>query len=367
MYKPKKIKHKQNIVKCKFLFLLSIISIIIGELSLSGDLYALARETLGEKRTQSYLLRDLITKIDQGYLLSFDGEISKQASLTNSSDHKTSPTINRYHRYYLQTIKPHLKLVEDALSKEAKVSFDKRISEFEALIAQSDHRHFYYLREIIVDHFQITTNVTIYPNYFRGAKLYQQYCQSCHGKKGKGDGELASRFDGSDGSIVKKDLSLVTDRHLRRIYPHLVYNLLITGLPSGVMSTLEPVLSKNKIWDLAFYTVTLGFDCEKYAIENIDDQSFKIKNGLDKDQHLSKALSKDKKNHNNKLSLQKLDKPIPHEELGLWNFSIYQTLSAYRQIPNNQITKDISSQYQKLTSQDREKIKKVRCWIVGDD
>lgn len=44
-----------------------------------------------------------------------------------------------------------------------------------------------------------------------GKKLYAQHCQSCHGKKGKGDGPKAAQLDTECGDFSSADFQKQTD------------------------------------------------------------------------------------------------------------------------------------------------------------
>ena len=44
-----------------------------------------------------------------------------------------------------------------------------------------------------------------------GKALYVQHCQSCHGKKGKGDGPKAAQLDTDSGDFTKADFQGQTD------------------------------------------------------------------------------------------------------------------------------------------------------------
>jgi len=44
-----------------------------------------------------------------------------------------------------------------------------------------------------------------------GKDLYTQHCQSCHGKKGKGDGSKAAQLDTDPGDFTKPDLQKQVD------------------------------------------------------------------------------------------------------------------------------------------------------------
>ena len=57
--------------------------------------------------------------------------------------------------------------------------------------------------------------------------------------------------------LPDKDLSLVGSEAQSRMFSHLVYNLLLTGLDSGLMVSYEPAMDKKSLWSIAFFTTSL--------------------------------------------------------------------------------------------------------------
>ena len=115
------------------------------------------------------------------------------------------------------------------------------------------------LRREVIRAFEIDLIPTRTPRYLRGKTLYQDHCLACHGARGHGDGPLAPRFDGSLRSLAAQPLN-------SRMSAHQVYNLLLTGLPSEAMVSLENVLRGHDLWSLSYYTLALtlpqGYTCE---------------------------------------------------------------------------------------------------------
>jgi len=84
----------------------------------------------------------------------------------------------------------------------------------------------------------------------RGAALYADYCWTCHGKMGKGDGPIAVAYKPRPRTLTDRTyLSKRTDYHL--------YNVISQGGPavgrSATMPGWDSVLSPQEMWDLVAY------------------------------------------------------------------------------------------------------------------
>lgn len=188
---------------------------------------AWSRPSLKVKKQQSVYLRQLIRTVDALYL----SEVS----------------------YPLDMIK--LQQLDDYL---AKVGPQLPRADAAALLVRrqqlSNHQDLWRFREHVLAVFAVAVNPVITPSYSQGQRLYNHHCAACHGRDGGGDGPLASR-------IPQFDLSLVSQRFQARGLAHSVYNLLLTGLDSGLMVPYSPHLSHELLWHLAFYTVALAEEC----------------------------------------------------------------------------------------------------------
>lgn len=188
---------------------------------------AWSRPSLKVKKQQSSDLRQLIRTVDALYL----SEIF----------------------YPLDMIK--LQQLDDYLAKVVGLLPGADAS---ALLARrqqlSNHEDLWRFREHVLDVFAVVTSPVITPSYAKGERLYQHHCAACHGKDGGGDGSLASR-------IPHYELSLVSQRFQARGFAHSVYNLLLTGLDSGLMVPYSSHLSHELLWHLAFYTAALVEEC----------------------------------------------------------------------------------------------------------
>jgi cytochrome c oxidase cbb3-type subunit III len=87
-------------------------------------------------------------------------------------------------------------------------------------------------------------------DFSRGAALYADYCWTCHGKTGKGDGPIAMAYKPRPRSLTDRaQMSKRTDYDL--------YNVISQGGPavghSATMPAWSSVLSPQEMWDLVAY------------------------------------------------------------------------------------------------------------------
>ncbi len=85
-------------------------------------------------------------------------------------------------------------------------------------------------------------------NLAKGKELYGVYCAICHGKKGKGDGELVKR---------EKFLG-VPDYKTRDINDGSIYHVIYYGLNS--MGSHAAQLNENERWQVSMYVSKLKAD-----------------------------------------------------------------------------------------------------------
>lgn len=83
----------------------------------------------------------------------------------------------------------------------------------------------------------------------RGAELYAQHCESCHGESGRGDGPEAAELLDSPGDLTNLEImSLNSDRVL--------YNIVTEGV--GGMEGFEDELPEADRWAVSYYARTLS-------------------------------------------------------------------------------------------------------------
>ena len=194
-----------------------------------------ARTSLGEKRQQAESLRKLIRTVDQLYLSEemYPLNVTKLMQLD----------------VYLAGVVPQISVEQARWLQRLRADL-------------SDHKDLWQFRQEVLKVFEVSTRSAITPNYDHGKRLYEAHCAACHGVSGGGDGPLASR-------ISHYELSLVHKRAEQRLSTHLVYNLLLAGLDSGLMVSYEPVLSQAKLWNIAFYTATLVENCSSLSTSSV--------------------------------------------------------------------------------------------------
>ncbi|MFO0707811.1 MAG: cytochrome c [Nitrospira sp.] len=84
------------------------------------------------------------------------------------------------------------------------------------------------------------------PNLDRGKKVYEKYCQACHGAQGKGDG--ATQFDPPVADLTSSDVLRKPDsRLLRSIHE---------GRVNTAMDAWKSTLSDDAMRDVLAYILT---------------------------------------------------------------------------------------------------------------
>jgi mono/diheme cytochrome c family protein len=81
-----------------------------------------------------------------------------------------------------------------------------------------------------------------------GKELYVQHCQSCHGKKGKGDGPKAAQLDTDSGDFTKADFQKQSDGAL--------FYKTVEGR-KDMPSFKKKIPDQDEIWSLVNYMRTL--------------------------------------------------------------------------------------------------------------
>lgn len=90
----------------------------------------------------------------------------------------------------------------------------------------------------------------------RGRKLFVENCLTCHGRKGKGDGEGGVDLtDEWDHLILPADLTkkyIKSGKSVRDIY-----RVLLTGMAGTPMPSFKEALSDKELWDVTAYILYL--------------------------------------------------------------------------------------------------------------
>ncbi|MCY4443651.1 MAG: cytochrome c [Proteobacteria bacterium] len=196
----------------------------------------IARETKREKQTYSDALRVLILIIDQAYLSDALKDPKKHVTLQN-------------------TLTSILKRTSTKLDSPSKI--DNIQHKVQSLKSSKD---LISLKEMILQAYTRTNILPQIPNYLTGKQLYHTYCESCHGSKAQDNTKhlkLAQRFQTPPLSFDSPQA--------KRLSAHHIFNLLLTGLPSGTMTSFEETLSTNQLWSLSFYTLSLSYHCTTHT------------------------------------------------------------------------------------------------------
>lgn len=111
----------------------------------------------------------------------------------------------------------------------------------------------------------ITAAPKHWPDLDIGRKIFAKYCQSCHGKKGFGDGQFAKNLTPSPSNFHDSTLAA-------QLSPLQAYNTIRLGIDGTAMRSF-PQLSDQEVWDIAFYVNSLRYihpvsDAEKQQIIN---------------------------------------------------------------------------------------------------
>jgi cbb3-type cytochrome c oxidase subunit II len=79
-----------------------------------------------------------------------------------------------------------------------------------------------------------------------GKPVYEQYCATCHGAKGLGDGPGAKALPGGPPAPLPKDMN----------YPY-IFSAVRGGISHTMMYGFQPLLTETEIWNVTAYTVEL--------------------------------------------------------------------------------------------------------------
>lgn len=88
-----------------------------------------------------------------------------------------------------------------------------------------------------------------WPDLAAGKKLFSQFCVSCHGTSGTGDGKLAA-------TLNPKPANLVDGKRIQSISPFQVFNTIRMGVQGTAMPAFRGITDKQA-WALAFYVKSL--------------------------------------------------------------------------------------------------------------
>jgi len=87
------------------------------------------------------------------------------------------------------------------------------------------------------------------PDVERGRRFYLRACAACHGARGRGDGPSAVGLD--------PPATTFDGPRMNRISPHQVVGAIEFGIEGTAMPAYGESLDRQKIWDIAFFLMTL--------------------------------------------------------------------------------------------------------------
>ncbi|MBW7868371.1 MAG: FTR1 family protein [Brumimicrobium sp.] len=103
----------------------------------------------------------------------------------------------------------------------------------------------------IIETTGIQTAPKSWPSLTNGKKLYDQTCASCHGLKGKGDGEMGKSLDPSPSDFTDHEA-------MSQFSPFQALNTIRLGLPGTGMQAYS-FYNESDLWDLAFFVKSLSY------------------------------------------------------------------------------------------------------------
>ncbi len=106
------------------------------------------------------------------------------------------------------------------------------------------------MRGAVVAAYGITVAPRKRPDLAAGAQLYAEYCASCHGVDGRGDGPQARNLD-----PAPFDFHDPTRQNQRSV--HALYNVVTLGLDGTAMPAFAATLNDDERWALAFHVANL--------------------------------------------------------------------------------------------------------------
>jgi mono/diheme cytochrome c family protein len=90
------------------------------------------------------------------------------------------------------------------------------------------------------------------PDLERGAGLYRHNCAACHGPTGAGDGPSSAGMEPPPTSFLGSRMNALS--------PHQIQGAVAFGAYGTAMPSYREALSREEIWDIAFFTMTLRED-----------------------------------------------------------------------------------------------------------
>ncbi|WP_139839243.1 FTR1 family protein [Christiangramia flava] len=107
------------------------------------------------------------------------------------------------------------------------------------------------MKKLVLQTTPIPISPPVWPDISKGKSLYRNYCMSCHGKNGEGDGSLSTELN-------PKPTNFWASKMLESS-PFQIFNTIRLGVPQTSMKSFDE-LSDKEVWDLAFYIKALPYE-----------------------------------------------------------------------------------------------------------
>jgi S1-C subfamily serine protease/mono/diheme cytochrome c family protein len=95
------------------------------------------------------------------------------------------------------------------------------------------------------------------PDLSRGRRFYLAMCASCHGSRGRGDGRAGEGLEPPPTAFHEPRMNWVS--------PHQIYGAVRFGIEGTAMPGYADSLPPGRIWDIAFFVMTLRGDFARHA------------------------------------------------------------------------------------------------------
>lgn len=108
------------------------------------------------------------------------------------------------------------------------------------------------LADRLVSELELTALPAAAPDIERGRRFYGRICATCHGEGGRGDGPTSPGMSPPPTAFDASRMDLVS--------PHQLYGAIRFGIEGTAMPAYEGHLDPERIWDIAFFLMTLRAD-----------------------------------------------------------------------------------------------------------
>ena len=192
--------------------------------------------------------------------------------LFSVEQHLNTPSPNKYIAQSMASVEAAFERIAHTLDLSKKESLRNKIAQLKLL--QNDQKELnqivFDLKQESIQAFEIVTAPPLSPNLALARAQYQEYCSSCHGKTGQGNGILSERLPKKPSDFTSSDYSKINS-------PLRSLNMLLVGNKQSGMPVFEHQLSNQDLWSLSYYIQGLS---QKPKSENAQLESTLIKNGL---------------------------------------------------------------------------------------